>query len=218
MSDAAIRLIVGLGNPGTEYAHTRHNIGFDFVDLIAGKANLSWRDETKFFGQVCRLGDLWLLKPTTFMNRSGSSVQALTSYYKIEPEEILVVHDELDLVPGTLKLKLGGGNAGHNGLKDIQAKLSSPQFWRLRVGIGHPRQFCPQQPVFDWVLGRASTEHQAEIDRCLAKALTCVDFWAEGNWQRAQRTLAPLGSIKPAKPKTSENQPPKETILQGSVQ
>ena len=140
---APILLIVGLGNPGDQYRTTRHNMGFQYLDRVAEQYGARFLPEAKFFGETTRIstkaGDVRLLKPTTFMNLSGSAVQAVASYYKIKPEEILVVHDELDLHPGTMRLKLGGGNAGHNGLKDITAKLSTPNFWRLRVGIGHPR-------------------------------------------------------------------------------
>lgn len=210
MSCEPIALIVGLGNPGDEYRRTRHNAGFDFADLLAAGRGARFMPEAKFFGQVCRIatpaGDVRLLKPTTYMNLSGSAVQAMAAYFKIAPAGILVVHDELDLVPGTMKLKIGGGNAGHNGLKDITAKLSTAEFWRLRIGIGHPRQFCPQQAVYDWVLGVPSPEHRQAIDACLEAALKAIDNLAAGNFERAQRTLAKWGSLpkpkveKPAKP------------------
>ena len=132
------RLVVGLGNPGAEYEDNRHNLGFWFIDRLAQDLKVSLAPQGKFFGHVGRLGDLWLLKPTTFMNRSGQAVVALARFYKIMPDEILVVHDELDLQPGVIRLKQGGGNGGHNGLKDIQAQLGTPNFWRLRLGIGHP--------------------------------------------------------------------------------
>ena len=139
------RLIVGLGNPGPEYEATRHNVGFWFVDHLADKLKADARPA----GQVLRQGrhapvKLWLLEPTTFMNRSGQSVAALANFYKIEPDEILVIHDDLDLPPGGIRLKQGGGNGGHNGLKDIQARLGTPDFWRLRLGIGHPRTLEPR--------------------------------------------------------------------------
>lgn len=146
-------MIVGLGNPGSEYARTRHNAGFWFVDELARKTGAFFRDERKFQGEVCRTrigdSDVWLLKPSTYMNRSGDAVVALALYYKITPDQILVVHDELDLPPGCMKIKQGGGNAGHNGLKDISAKLSTPNFWRLRLGTGHPRTLGMAQQVAD---------------------------------------------------------------------
>ncbi len=205
-----IRLLVGLGNPGSSYAGTRHNAGFDFLDLIAKDAKISFREEARFFGLLARLtteaGDLWLLKPTTFMNLSGQSVQSVASYYKIAPEEILVAHDELDLVPGTMKIKLGGGNAGHNGLKDITEKLGTPNFWRLRFGIGHPRVFCPQMQVYDWVLGRASAEHREGLEICLKAASKIVNNLVAGKMQSVERTI-----MKFARPPREKPQTEKET-------
>ena len=163
----AIRLIVGLGNPGAEYSDTRHNAGFWFLDALANREKVFFHEEKKFLGEVARVRlagqDIWLLKPLTYMNRSGQSVVSLALYYKILPEEILVVHDELDLMPGCMKLKKGGGNAGHNGLKDITEKLSTPNFWRLRLGTGHPRTLGLAQPVADFVLHAPSDEHKSLI-------------------------------------------------------
>ncbi len=188
-----IRLLVGLGNPGSDYERTRHNAGFDYLDLIAKEAKISFREESRFFGLLARLtseeGTLWLLKPTTFMNLSGQAVQAVSAYYKIAPEEILVAHDELDLVPGTMKIKLGGGNAGHNGLKDITEKLGTPNFWRLRFGIGHPRVFCPQMQVYDWVLGRAPLEQREPLEMCLKAATKIVDNLIGGKMTNVERTI-----------------------------
>ena len=137
-----IKLIVGLGNPGAEYESTRHNIGFWWIDQICAQTNSKLKAEAKFFGFSGRLNsyseEALLLKPTTFMNASGRSVAALAKFYKISPESVLIVHDELDLPPGTVKLKMGGGHGGHNGLKDIAAELGTTDFWRLRLGIGHP--------------------------------------------------------------------------------
>lgn len=138
-----IKLIVGLANPGAEYAQTRHNAGAWFVDALAERNGQSLKEESKFYGYTARLNlagnDVRLLVPTTFMNLSGKAVAALATFYRIQPDEILVAHDELDLPPGVAKLKLGGGNGGHNGLKDIQSKLgNNPNFYRLRIGIGHP--------------------------------------------------------------------------------
>lgn len=197
----AIRLIVGLGNPGIDYADTRHNAGFWFLDQLAQREKVFFQEEKKFQGEVARVRlagqDIWLLKPTTFMNRSGQAVVALALYYKILPEEILVVHDELDLMPGCMKLKKGGGNAGHNGLKDITEKLSTPNFWRLRLGTGHPRSLGMAQPVADFVLHAPSSEHKEMIQECIAAALKTTNDIACGDMARVQRSLAKYGSPKP---------------------
>ncbi|MDU1535460.1 MAG: aminoacyl-tRNA hydrolase, partial [Neisseria sp.] len=154
-----IKMIVGLGNPGGEYEQTRHNAGFWFLDELAWQWKVSFKEEKKFFGEVARAnlpdGDVWLLKPMTFMNRSGQSVAALAQFYKIKPEEILVVHDELDIPCGRIKFKLGGGNGGHNGLKDIQARLGTPDYYRLRLGIDHPGD---RNLVVAYVLNKPSAE------------------------------------------------------------
>jgi len=190
---APIRLIVGLGNTGADYERTRHNAGFWFVDEIAAKARTSFSHERKFQGDVTRLRDasheLWLLKPTTYMNRSGQSVVALALYYKILPTQMLVVHDEVDLPPGTVKLKRGGGTAGHNGLKDIQAKLTTPDFWRLRIGVGHPRSLQLAQEVADFVLHPPSREHLQAIDDAMGRALDIVPQLVEGQFERAMMQL-----------------------------
>lgn len=195
MSGAAdsIRLIVGLGNIGAEYERTRHNAGFWFVDEIAAKGRASFTHERKFSGDVARLRDgaqeLWLLKPGTYMNRSGQAVVALALYYKILPTQILVVHDEVDMLPGAIKLKRGGGTAGHNGLKDIQAKLGTPDFWRLRIGVGHPRSLQLTQDVGDFVLHPASREHQQQIDDAMGRALDIVPLLIQGQFERAMMQL-----------------------------
>ena len=163
------RLIVGLGNPGQEYAATRHNVGFWFVDQLAEKLKTPLAPQAKFFGRAARSGELWLLQPTTFMNRSGQAVAALANFYKISPAEILVIHDELDLPPGGIRLKQGGGNGGHNGLKDIQARLGTPDFWRLRLGIGHPRTLNLAQQVVDFVLHPPRKEEMPDIEYAQAK-------------------------------------------------
>ena len=165
-----IRLIVGLGNIGAEYESTRHNAGFWLADAVARGSGASFRREKGFFGAVAKAGTTYLLKPSTYMNRSGQAVAALAGFYKIAPDEILVAHDELDLPPGAVKMKQGGGHAGHNGLKDIQARLGSTDFWRVRIGIGHPRELAMEQEVVDFVLHRPSREHQLLIDECIARA------------------------------------------------
>ena len=207
----AIRLIVGLGNPGIDYADTRHNAGFWFLDQLAQREKVFFHEEKKFQGEVARVRlagqDIWLLKPTTFMNRSGQAVVALALYYKILPEEILVVHDELDLMPGCMKLKKGGGNAGHNGLKDITEKLSTPNFWRLRLGTGHPRSLVVAPAVADFVLHAPSSEHKEMIQECIAAALKTTNDIACGDMARVQRSLAKCGAPKPkTNPEKNEEQ------------
>jgi PTH1 family peptidyl-tRNA hydrolase len=185
----APRLIVGLGNPGAEYEDTRHNAGFWLVDRLARDLKVSLAPQSKFLGLAARAGDTWLLQPTTFMNRSGHAVAALARFYKIEPEEVLVVHDELDLMPGAIRLKQGGGNGGHNGLKDIQAQLGSPNFWRLRLGIGHPRSLNLKQEVVDFVLHRPRAEEQTEIDKAIDRCLLAWPRIAAGDFAAAQQQL-----------------------------
>ncbi len=180
------RLIVGLGNPGSEYEDNRHNLGFWFVDRLARELKLSLVPQGKFFGRVARLDDLWLLQPTTFMNRSGQAVASLARFYKIAPEEVLVVHDELDLQPGSIRLKSGGGNGGHNGLKDIQAHLATPDFWRLRLGIGHPGE---RNEVVNYVLKAPRKEEQDLIDRALDRCLLSWPQLRIGDYEAAQRVL-----------------------------
>lgn len=182
------RLIVGLGNPGIDYEDNRHNLGFWFVDRLASDLKIPLVPQGKFFARVGRLGDLWLMQPTTFMNRSGQAVVSLARFYKILPDEILVVHDELDLQPGGIRLKQGGGNGGHNGLKDIQAHLTVPDFWRLRVGIGHPGD---RNEVVNYVLKAPRKEEQAEIDRALDRCLLAWPKLAAGDYAAAQRLLHP---------------------------
>ncbi|CAM8643799.1 Pth Peptidyl-tRNA hydrolase [Oxalobacteraceae bacterium] len=186
----SIRLIVGLGNPGNEYEQTRHNAGFWLVDQLA-RGQL--RRETRFAALACKTSlanhDVWLLEPQTFMNRSGQSVAALANFYKITPESILVVHDELDLNPGVAKLKKGGSSGGHNGLKDIDKALGTRDYWRLRLGIGHPRTLGLQQPVVDFVLHRPRAEEQALIDAALEKSLAVIPLLCDGRFEQAMLEL-----------------------------
>ena len=186
MSIVAPRLVVGLGNPGAEYEDNRHNLGFWFIDRLAQDLKVSLAPQGKFFGHVGRLGDLWLLKPTTFMNRSGQAVVVLARFYKIMPDEILVVHDELDLQPGVIRLKQGGGNGGHNGLKDIQAHLTTPDFWRLRLGIGHPGE---RNEVVNYVLKAPRREEQELIDPAIDRCLLAWSKLGAGDYEAAQRQL-----------------------------
>jgi PTH1 family peptidyl-tRNA hydrolase len=194
MSSSSIKLIVGLGNPGAEYAPTRHNAGFWLVDQLAhGTLKL----ESRFQGLVgkTRIGghDIWLLEPQTFMNRSGQSVGAFARFYRILPAEVLVVHDELDLLPGTAKLKLGGSTGGHNGLKDISAVLGTQDYWRLRIGIGHPRSLNLQQAVIDFVLHRPRAEEQASIASAIEKSLYILPLLCEGKPEQAMHLLHTVG-------------------------
>ena len=189
MTTKPIKLIVGLGNPGPDYENTRHNVGFWFVDRLASDLKANWQTESKFFGRIAKAGDRFLLAPTTFMNRSGQSVSAVARFYKIEADEILAIHDELDLMPGEIRLKQGGGNGGHNGLKDIQAQLGTPNFWRLRLGIGHPRTLGLPHPVVDFVLHPPRKEEQALIDRALDRCLLAWPQLSTADIAAAQRLL-----------------------------
>lgn len=173
-----IKLIVGLANPGSEYAATRHNAGAWFVDLLSERHNQSLKIEPKFFGYTSRITlsghDVRILVPTTFMNLSGKAVQAITTFYQIKPEEILVAHDELDLNPGIAKLKFGGSHGGHNGLKDITSKLgNNPNFYRLRIGIGHPGD---KNKVVGYVLNKPSKPEQELIDKAIDESISCTDI------------------------------------------
>jgi peptidyl-tRNA hydrolase, PTH1 family len=189
-ASASIRLVAGLGNPGRSYERTRHNAGFWFADALASKLGASFAPQLRFSGAVARDGELRLVKPSTYMNESGTSVGALARFLGIAPAEILVVHDELDLPPGAVKLKLGGGVAGHNGLKDIRAHLATPEFWRLRIGIGHPRDSdTPQQQVVDFVLKPPRPDERAAIHGAIDRALDAWPAIAAGDFERAMMSL-----------------------------
>ncbi|EKN4698470.1 aminoacyl-tRNA hydrolase [Yersinia ruckeri] len=188
---SSIKLIVGLANPGAEYAQTRHNAGAWFVDRLAESNNQSLKEEGKFYGYTARLNlagqDVRLLVPSTFMNLSGKAVSAIASFYRILPEEILVAHDELDIPPGVAKLKLGGGNGGHNGLKDIQSQLgNNPNFYRLRIGIGHPGD---KSKVTGFVLGKPPASEQALIDETIDEAIRCTDVLLKEDVTKAMNRL-----------------------------
>ena len=184
---AAIKLIVGLGNPGDKYETTRHNAGFWFIDQIAAQTNSKLALDAKMFGVVGKLDqDRWLLKPTTFMNNSGKAVAALANYYKITPAEILVAHDELDLPPGTTKLKFGGGHGGHNGLKDIHAALGTADYWRLRLGIGHPGE---RNEVVNFVLKVPTREENDALQANIHAACGVVDLMLKGDFEIAMLKL-----------------------------
>jgi peptidyl-tRNA hydrolase, PTH1 family len=197
-----IRMLVGLGNPGPEYENTLHNAGFWWLDAAARKLGATLLPERGYHAMVGRVNrrvadvasPLWLLKPQTYMNLSGRSVAGLARFYKIEPEQILVVHDELDLQPGQLKLKQGGSAAGHNGLKDILAQLGQADFWRLRLGIGHPGV---KAEVINYVLKKPSLEHREAIDQCIARSIESLDLLLAGEMARATMKL----HTRPAPPK-----------------
>jgi PTH1 family peptidyl-tRNA hydrolase len=192
---AGIRLIVGLGNPGREYADTRHNAGFWFCERLADRLGVSLSIESRFHGLVGhgRQQGVWLLLPHTFMNRSGQAVGALARFHRILPAEILVVHDELDIPPGQLRLKFGGGLGGHNGLKDITAHLGTQDFWRLRIGIGHPGD---RNEVVNYVLKPPRREERDEIDPALDRALELWPLIRAGDWNSAVKRA----NTKPSPP------------------
>jgi PTH1 family peptidyl-tRNA hydrolase len=189
-AEATIRLVAGLGNPGREHVATRHNAGFWFVDGLARTLGATFTHEARFAGEVARAGDVRLVKPMTYMNLSGRSVGGLARFYGYLPAEILVVHDELDLRPGDVRMKLGGGVAGHNGLRDIQAQLGSPDFWRLRIGIGHPRDSdTPQQQVVDYVLRPPRADERVAIEAAVERGLRAWSDIARGEMERAMQDL-----------------------------
>jgi len=186
-----IQLIVGLGNPGPQYEQTRHNAGFWFVEAIARRHGGSFKSDSKFHGETCKLRlegeELWLLKPMTFMNKSGQAIAALARFYKIPPEGILVAHDELDLPPGDIRLKTGGGHGGHNGLRDTISQLGgSREFHRLRIGIGHPGH---SSQVTGYVLGKAPASEQIEMESAIDRALDALPLAIGGELQKAMNQL-----------------------------
>ncbi|MBD8900559.1 aminoacyl-tRNA hydrolase [Rhodanobacter sp. DHG33] len=187
---AGLRLIVGLGNPGAEYLRTRHNAGFWFVDALAAGQGERWGFDGKLHGETCKLriaGEpVWLLKPATFMNKSGIAVASALRYYKIEPEECLVAHDELDLDAGTMRMKFDGGHGGQNGLRDIVAHLGHGKFHRLRIGIGHPGH---KDRVTPWVLGRPSAQDEDAILDGIGRALDVLPLAVEGQFDKAMQRL-----------------------------
>ena len=197
-----IKLFVGLGNPGTEYEATRHNAGFWWIDALSRELKTSLVLDKNFFGQVARISqggqNVWLLKPLTFMNLSGKSVAALTRFFKIAPEEILVAHDELDIMPGQVKLKFGGSHAGHNGLRDIHAQLGTGDYWRLRLGIGHPGV---KAEVINWVLKKPSPEHRTSIEDCIDRCLKAVPDLLAGNIEKATMVIHTSAAPRPKPPR-----------------
>ena len=191
-----IQLIVGLGNPGEEHEKDRHNAGFWFVESLAAQLKISLEYEKRFLGYVAKAKlqglERYLLEPNTFMNLRGQSVGACCRFHKITADSILVVHDELDLQPGVARLKFGGGTGGHNGLKDIQAHLGSAEFWRLRIGIGHPRDLASERKpieVVDYVLKKPRKEEQVLLESAVDKALGVIPLILAGDMQNATQIL-----------------------------
>lgn len=199
-----IKLFAGLGNPGAQYEQSRHNAGFWWVDQAADALGVALAQKAAFHGRVAqaRLAghNVWLLQPQTFMNRSGLSVAAVARFYKIAPEEILVIHDELDLPPGTARLKHGGGHAGHNGLRDIHAQLGSADYWRLRLGIGHPGH---RQDVIGWVLGRPQADDFDAIAQVIEESVKYLQPLAAGQVDRATQGIHTRARA-PAKPQADK--------------
>jgi len=186
-----LKLIVGLGNPGEQYARTRHNAGVWFVSRFADQQGASFKEKKKFFGRTATTlfesQEMRLLLPTTYMNESGKSVRALAHFFKIPPEQILIVHDELDLPTGVIRFKQGGGLAGHNGLRDITQRLGGNQdFSRLRIGVGHPGQ---KSDVTGHVLGTVSKKDESTIYQCIDEALRLMPLVVNGEWQKAMNEL-----------------------------
>ena len=192
---AGLRLIVGLGNPGAEHLRTRHNAGFWFVDALAAGQSERFGFDGKLHGETCkvRVGTTpeWVLKPATFMNKSGIAVASALRYYKIEPEECLVVHDDLDLPPGAVRMKFDGGHGGQNGLRDIMTHLGHGKFHRLRIGIGHPGH---RDQVTSWVLGRPSVKDEDAMLDGIARALDVLPLAVDGQFDKAMQQLHTAGS------------------------
>lgn len=195
-----LRAIVGLGNPGAEYAATRHNAGFWFADRVAALGGGTFRQEAKFHGELAKVRidgtELLLLKPSTYMNKSGQAAQALAAFYKLTPDSLLIAHDEMDLPAGTVRLKRGGGHGGHNGLRDLHAHLGEA-YLRLRIGIGHPGH---KDRVLGYVLGRASSAEQQAIDSSLDVALDALRVLLNNGWDKAVQKLHTTGAPASAAP------------------
>ena len=206
-----IKLFVGLGNPGAEYEATRHNAGFWWVDALARELKVALVTEKGYHGAVARTTvngqTIWLLEPRTFMNLSGRSVAALARFFKIQPEEILVAHDELDVVPGQAKLKFGGSHAGHNGLRDIHAQMGTDDYWRLRLGIGHPGV---KSEVPNWVLQKPAPEQRKAMEECVERTLKAVPAMLAGEMDKATMLVHTSKPPRP-KPPRPEGTPPGST-------
>jgi PTH1 family peptidyl-tRNA hydrolase len=216
-STTPFQLIVGLGNPGAQYEQTRHNAGFWFVDELARRANVTLRHEAKFHGHAAKATvegcSVWLLRPDTFMNLSGRAVQAMASFYKIAPQNILVVHDEIDLPPGTVRLKRGGGHGGNNGLRDIIQKIGK-DFARLRVGVGRPAH---SSQVVDYVLHRATADEQIEIDRAMDDAHRVMKLLLNDGLEKATHRLHSKRDEPSVAKKPRKRRPDADNVKSGSV-
>ena len=200
-----IKLFVGLGNPGPEYEATRHNAGFWWTEALARELKVSPVLDKNYHGRVARTTihgqNVWLLEPLTFMNLSGKAVSALARFFKIAPEEILVAHDELDIIPGQAKLKFGGSHAGHNGLRDIHAQLGTGDYWRLRIGVGHPGV---KSEVINWVLKKPSQEHRVAIEDSIARSLKAVPALLAGEMEKATMLIHTSAPPRPKPPRKPE--------------
>ncbi len=196
-----IQIIAGLGNPGKEYEKTRHNAGFWLLDALASQCGASWRMDKAYNAEITKVTiagqSVWLMKPQTFMNLSGHAVVPFMRFYRLHPESLLVAHDELDVLPGEVRLKQGGGNGGHNGLKDIQAQLGTPNFWRLRLGIGHPRSLHLKQEVVNFVLARAPAAQQTPMDDGQDACLRALPNMISGQKIQFEEAVRTLHSLKP---------------------
>ena len=206
-----IKLFVGLGNPGAEYEATRHNAGFWWLEAMARELKVNLVPEKSYWGLAGRAQvggqTVWLLAPQTFMNLSGKSVGALAKFFKIKPEEILVAHDELDIEPGQVKLKKGGSHAGHNGLRDIHAQMASADYWRLRIGVGHPGE---KSEVVHWVLKKPSPDHRQAIEDGIARSIKALPQLLAGDMEKA---MVQIHTSKPPRPK-----PPRPIPVQAATQ
>ena len=200
-----IKLFVGLGNPGADYEQTRHNAGFWWIDALSRELKASLAFDKSYYGQVARTvvngQTVWLLTPQTFMNLSGKPVAPLARFFKILPEEVVVVHDELDIVPGQAKLKFGGSHAGHNGLRDIHAQLGSADYWRLRIGIGHPGSAAE---VVNWVLKKPSPIDRLAIEECMERSLKALPALLAGDMQKATMQIHTSAPPRPKPPRKQD--------------
>ncbi len=207
-----IKLFVGLGNPGTAYEWTRHNAGFWWLDAVARELKTGLVMDRTYHGLVARTSvggqAVWLLKPQTFMNLCGKSVAALARFFKIEPQDILIAHDELDIAVGEAKLKLGGSHAGHNGLRDIHAQLGTDDYWRLRLGIGHPGL---KSEVTEWVLRKPPVEHRIAMDQAIERAIKALPSLLAGDMEKATMLVHTSKPPRPRPPRP-EVVPPPEPI------
>lgn len=203
-----IKLFVGLGNPGAEYEATRHNAGFWWLDALSNELKAPLNFDKSYYAKVARTQvngqNVWLLAPQTFMNLSGKSVVALANFFKIKPEEILVAHDELDVVPGQVKLKFGGSHAGHNGLRDIHAQLGTGNYWRLRLGVGHPGS---KDEVVDWVLRKPMQEQRLAIEDCITRSLKAVSALLNGEMDKATMLIHTSTPPRPKPPRKAPVNP-----------